>query len=105
MQENFRQTSVDSGKDTRHALLRLVEACKKCLNNNDVVGMVLTELSRAYDCLHYGLLVAKLHAYGFSLSSFRMIYSYLTSRKQCVQINSNIAAGSMLNQECHKDLY
>ena len=45
---------------TQHALFRLVERCKKCF--------------------------AKLHAYGFSLSSLQMIYSYLTSRKQHVEI-------------------
>ena len=52
----------------QHALLRPIEMWKKCLDNNDVIGIVLTDLSRAY-CL----LVAKLHAYGFSLSSLRMI--------------------------------
>ena len=31
--------------------------------------MVLTDLSRAYDCLHYGLIVAILHAHGFGLST------------------------------------
>ena len=33
-------------------------------------------------------LVAKLHAYDFSLSSLKIIYSYLTSRKLRVKINS-----------------
>ena len=51
-------------------------------------GMVLTDLSKVYDCFPYDLLVAKLHAYGFSLSSLKMIYSYLTSRKQRVKIKS-----------------
>ena len=63
------------GYSTRHALLRLVETCKQCLDNNDVVGMALTELSRTYDCFNYGLLLAKLHAYDFSRSSLRMIYT------------------------------
>ena len=53
--------------------------------------MVLTDLSKAYDCLTY-LLVAKLNAYGFSLYSLKMIYSYLTSSKQCVKINSTYSS-------------
>ena len=52
------------------------------------IGMVLTSLSKAYDCLPYDLLVAKLHAYGFSLSSLKIIYSYLTPRKERIKIKS-----------------
>ena len=80
------------GYSTQHALLRLVERCKKCLDDKGVIGMVLTDLSKAYDCLPYDLLVAKLHAYGFGLSSLQMIYSYLTSRKQRVKIKSTYSS-------------
>ena len=76
------------GYSTQHALLILVETCKICLDSDGVIGMVLTDLSKACDCLSYDLLVAKPHAYGFSLSSLNMIYSYLTSRKQRVKIKS-----------------
>ena len=76
------------GYSTQHALLRLMETCKKCLDSDGVIGMVLTDLSKAHDCLPYDLLVAKLHAYGCSLSSLKMIYSYLTSRKERVKIKS-----------------
>ena len=54
--------------------------------------MVLIDLSKAYDCLPYDLLVANLHAYGCSLSSLKMIYSYLTSRKQRVKIKSTYSS-------------
>ena len=69
--------------------------------------MALTDLSKAYDCLPYDLLVAELHAYGFSLSSLKMIYSYLTTRKQrvkikstyssCLDIKSGVPQGSVLD--------
>ena len=54
--------------------------------------MVLIDLSKAYDCLPYDLLMAKLHAYGFSLSSLKMIYSYLTPRKQRFKIKSTYSS-------------
>ena len=66
--------------------------------------MVLTHLSKAY-CLPYDLLMARLHAYGFSLSSLKMIYSYLTSRKRVkikstysswLDIKSGVPQGSVL---------
>ena len=50
--------------------------------------MALPDSSKTHDCLHYDLLVAKLHAYGFGPSSFKMTYSYFTSRKQHFKINS-----------------
>ena len=61
------------GCSTQHALLRLVETCKEWLDGNGVIGMVLTDLSKAYDRLPYDLLVVKIHAYGFGLSSLKMI--------------------------------
>ena len=38
------------------------------------------DLSKAFDTLNHDLLIAKLHAYGFSEESFQLIKSYLTSR-------------------------
>ena len=65
---------------------------KKCLDDNVVIGMVLIDFSKPYDCLPYDLLVEKLHAYDFGLSSLQLIYSYLTSRKQCVKIKSTYSS-------------
>ena len=42
----------------------------------------MTDLSKAFDCLSHELLIAKLHAYGFSLNALRLVYSYLTNKKQ-----------------------
>ena len=69
------------GCGTQHALLRFVEACKKTMDNRGVAGAVLTDLSKAFDCLNHELLIAKLNAYGFSRSALLFIHSYLTDRK------------------------
>ena len=47
-----------------------------------VFGALLTDLSKAFDCLPYNLLIAKLNAYGFDNNAVRFVYDYLTSRKQ-----------------------
>ena len=44
-------------------------------------------MSKAIDCLTHDLLIAKLHAYGFGIDATRLIYNYLTGRKQRVKIN------------------
>ena len=51
-----------------------------------------TNLSKAFDCLPHRLIVAKLHAYGFSIESLKLINSYLTGRKQRVKINDQFSS-------------
>ena len=45
-------------------------------------GTLLTGLSKAFDCLDHELLIAKLNAYGFSLSALKLVRDYLSNRKQ-----------------------
>ena len=49
-----------------HVLIRLVENWKKELHNKKYVGAMLTDLSKAFECISHELLIAKKDAYGFS---------------------------------------
>ena len=69
-------------------LIRLVEEWKKHLDNNEVVGVVLMDLSKAFDCIPNDLLIAKLSAYGVGKIALKYINSYLKKRQQCVRINN-----------------
>ena len=73
---------------SQHVLIRLLEEWKKCLDNNYVVGGVLTDLSKAFDCVPHDLLIAKLEAYGINENLLAYLHSYLSNRKQCVRINN-----------------
>lgn len=75
------------GFSTQHVLIRLIEEWKKGLDENYVVGSVLMDLSKAFDCIPHDLLIAKLNAYGFEKSALKYIYSYLKGRRQGVKIN------------------
>ena len=72
---------------TNHVLIRLTESWRNALDNNKLVGTVLMDLSKAFDCIPHDLLVAKLYMYGFSENSITFFYSYLKRRVQCVKIN------------------
>ena len=43
------------GYETQHALLRLIETCKKTLDKGGVAGALLMDLSKAFDCLNHEL--------------------------------------------------
>ena len=43
-----------------HLLIRLIENWKQALHENFVVGTVLMDLSKAFDCIPHDALIAKL---------------------------------------------
>lgn len=47
-------------------LIRLVEDWRYGLDNGKFVGILSTDMSKAFDIMHYDLLLSKLKAYGFS---------------------------------------
>ena len=75
------------GYGTQHVLMRLLEEWKNNLGKGYVVGAILLNLSKAFDCVPHDLLLAKLHAYGFGIEALEYIYSYLSKRKQSTKIN------------------
>ena len=76
----------------QNALLFMLEKWKCCLDNKGSTGVLLTDLSKAFDCLRHDLLIAKLSAYGFDHNSIKLLHSYLTDRLQRVRVNSNYSS-------------
>ena len=52
-----------------------------------VLGALLTDLSKAFDCIPHDLIIAKLEAYGFQMDALKLMYDYLSNRKQRVKMN------------------
>ena len=80
----FPNINVDSEKVSVHNIV-----CCQCLRNGNqlsitkkVFGALLTDLSKAFDCLSHDLLITKLNAYGFSMTALRLIQNYLSNWKQ-----------------------
>ena len=79
------------GFSTQHALLSLIEKWKKVLDNKGYGGAILMDLSKAFDTINHDLLIAKLHVYGFSKESLKLIKSYLTNRWQRTKLNTGFS--------------
>ena len=68
----------------RHCLLVLIQKCREVLEKQGYAGILLTDLSKGFECINHKLLIAKLHVHG-SLESLIFIQSYLPKRIQRVK--------------------
>ena len=75
------------GYSTQHCLLVMTEIWRKALDEKKIAGAILTDLSKAFDCLSHDLMIAKLAAYGFEKSALLFVYDYLNNRKQRTKVN------------------
>ena len=90
------QCGFRKGHTAQHCLLVLIEKCRKVLDKRGFAGLLLTDLSKAFDCIDHELLIVKLHAYGFNIKSLEFIPSYLYDRIQRVKINSSFSHWSKI---------
>ena len=78
------------GYGAQHAFLRLLQAWQKELDESGYTDTVVMDLSKAYDCLPYDLIIEKFEAYGFDNINLKLFHSYFSNRKQRVNIGSAI---------------
>ena len=96
-------------------ILSLLERWKNVLDKKGYGGAVVMDLSKAFGMLNHDLLIAKLHAYGFSEESLQLIRSYLTNRWQRTKVNASfsnwtelllgVPQGSVLGPLLFNDLF
>ena len=76
------------GHGCQSLLLKFIEDIKLALDNGHIVGALFMDLSKAFDCLPHGLLIAKSNAYGLTHSACALLGSYLTDRIQRVKVEN-----------------
>ena len=67
----------------------MVEKWKEALDKGGLGGALLTDLSKAFDCIKHDLLIAKLVVCGFDSHSLSFVFSYLNGRKQRTKIHNS----------------
>ena len=82
-------TGFRKGFSTGSALLKLRDDIKKAMNASELSIIVLIDFSKAFDTISHDTLVKTLHKYGFSREFLHWTLSYLSGRRQYVQLDSN----------------
>ena len=76
---------------TQYTLLSLIERLRLSLDKQGFAGALLMDLSKTLNSLNHELLIATLHAYGFSIEALEVLLSYLQERWPRVKINATFS--------------
>ena len=76
------QCGFRKGFSTQHVRLVMIEKMKIARDSKEFSAAILTDLSKAFNCICHDLLIEKLDAYGFDRNALKLIYDYLSDRPQ-----------------------
>lgn len=72
---------------TEHALIELVDQIRIAMGNNLMTCGIFIDLSKVFDTVNHHMLIQKLQHYGIRGTALELFKSYLSNRKQYVQID------------------
>ena len=85
-----------SGFRQRHSCLtsltKITDTWLTALNNNETVGALFLDLTKAFDLVNHRILLQKLGLYKFSASTLSWFTSYISNRHQQVNISSKLSS-------------
>ena len=74
------------------AILQMYDTWMNAIENGEMVGLTLVDLSAAFDCVDVNLLLAKTELYNFSRHTQQFIWSFMTSRHQVTEIEGSTSS-------------
>jgi len=81
-------------QSTQDVVVASVDDWRRGLDNNYLVGVVLVDLSRAFDSISHDLLLCKMDHYGIRGKAKQWFQSYLSERKQRVMVDGEVSTWS-----------
>ena len=82
------QCGFRKGYSAKHCLSAMTKKMKEARDSNKVCAVVLTNLSKVFDCLLHNLLIAKLHAFALDLKFLKVIHAYVNNRIRVTKVGS-----------------
>ena len=72
---------------TKYAFLHIINHIQININNNNKCAAIFLDLRKAFDTIHYDLLLNKLFNYGIAGDNLKLIKTYLSYRSAITTIN------------------
>ena len=85
------------------ALTMLIENWRAAVDKGKLVGLLSTDMSKAFDSMHHQLMLAKLKAYGTCDHSIDLIRSYFSDRLSRVRLGNMSSTWKHVNRGCPKN--
>ena len=83
---------------------RCLETWKEATDNNKAFGALLTDLSKAFDCLTHDLLIAKIHTHVLDLVSLNIVQDWQIENKE-QKWTQYLVLGKRYDEVYHKVIY
>ena len=74
------------GKSTTTAIFEYLEHVLKSLDDRELIIGLFLDLSKAFDCVDFEILITKLYRYGIRGLPLRLIENYLHNQKQYISL-------------------
>ena len=81
------QYGFRKGRNTTHATLDFIKTIEESIESNQYAIGIFCDLSKAFDTLNHDILLKKLDHYGIRGTANLWFKSYLSGRKQYVELN------------------
>ena len=81
------QSAYLKGHSTITCLHRIIDSFLENINDNDLTGVCMLDITKCFDSINHKLLIAKLKCYGILDIENSWFQSYLSNRKQSVICN------------------
>ena len=85
------QCGFRKGFSTEYSLIAMIEKWRKNMNKGKLCVALLTDMSKAFNCIVHDFLISKLEAYDFSYEALKIMYNYLTDRKHSTRVNDSFS--------------
>ena len=94
---NLTQSGFRKGHSTSTLLLKLRDDIKCAMNTSEVTLGVLLDFSKAFDTIDHLTLLQKLYKMNYSVKASKLIQSYISERRQYVQIDDKTSSTQLNN--------